>query len=92
MELREAELEELDVESVLGFAEQMMLNGSRFWVDCSLSQKQRVQKVLFPEGVRFSEGVFGTSGTSSIFNTLHMRDARKREMASPTGFEPVLPA
>jgi hypothetical protein len=51
-------LDELDVEAVLQFAEHVLLNAARLWTEFSLEQKQRFQKVLFPQGVRFSEGKF----------------------------------
>jgi hypothetical protein len=57
MEAHEAEL---DVEGVLGFAEHLLFNTGRLWQEFGLDQKQRLQKVLFPNGLHFSDGFLGT--------------------------------
>jgi hypothetical protein len=72
MELHDASLDELDVEGVLNFAEHVLLNTSRLWVECSLEQKQRLQSILFPKGVTYSKGAFGTTELSRIFRMLHL--------------------
>ena len=90
--LHDARLDELDVEGVLAFAEYALTNPGRLWIEASLGQKQRLQKVLFPQGVTYSpEGVFGTAEISVIFRLLQALPAQKESEASPTGFEPVLP-
>jgi len=48
-----AELEEMDVESILAFAERVLPSASNLWVQSSLNQKQRLQQLFFPDGVRF---------------------------------------
>jgi len=88
--LHDARLDELDVEGVLAFAEYVLTNPGRLWVEASLEQKQRLQKVLFPRGVTFSPaGQFGTAETSVIFRLLQALPAEKSREASPTGFEPA---
>jgi hypothetical protein len=47
------ELEELNVEGILAFAERVLPSASNLWVQTSLNQKQRLQRLFFPEGVRF---------------------------------------
>ena len=41
------ELEELDVEGILAFAERVLPSASNLWVQSSLSQKQRLQQLFF---------------------------------------------
>ena len=53
MDLQQWRLEELDVEAVLNFSQYVLLNASRLWMETSLDQKQRVQKILYPEGLEF---------------------------------------
>jgi hypothetical protein len=57
MQERDTKLEDYDVEAVLNFAEHVVLNAARLWTEFSCDQKQCLQKVLFPEGVRFEDGV-----------------------------------
>jgi hypothetical protein len=79
------------VEPVLNFSEHVIFNAARLWTEYSLAQKQRLQRILFPEGVTFSERGFGTAATSLMFNLLQQPEGEKTRMATPTGFEPVLP-
>lgn len=91
MELNDAKLDELDVEAVLNFSQHLILNAARLWTEFSLEQKQRFQKILFPQGVQFSEGAFRTAATCLIFSMLQQTEAQKERMVAPRGFEPLLP-
>ena len=91
MAANDAKLETFDVEAVLNFAEHIILNAARLWSEYSLEQKQRLQQVLFPEGVQFADGGFRTTATSLIFNLLQQPQPEKTRMATPAGFEPALP-
>ena len=75
IELHEAELEELDVEGVLAFAEHLLTNAARLWMEASLDQKQRLQTVFFPEGLRFDGEEFGTAITCLAFKQLPLEQA-----------------
>jgi hypothetical protein len=86
------EAEEIDVEGIVAFAEHVLSQLARLWSDSSPDQRQRLQKVLFPQGVTYSpNGRFGTAETSVIFRLLQALPAGNEREASPTGFEPVLP-
>jgi site-specific DNA recombinase len=91
MERREAATAECDIEGVLNFAEHVMLNASRLWAEFSLEQKQRFQRLLFPQGVRFQDGEFGTDAISPVFNGLQPSENEKQSLATLTGIEPVPP-
>ncbi len=52
MDRHATELEEMDVEGILAFAERVLPSASNLWVQSSLNQKQRLQQLFFPEGVR----------------------------------------
>ena len=72
--LGQARLDETEVEKVLDFAENLLLNTATVWQQCSLEQKQREQ-VLFPFGVEYADGVYRTQETSFLFKSLgHIRD------------------
>jgi hypothetical protein len=85
-----SELEELDVEGILAFAERVLPSASNLWVHSSLAQKQRLQQVFFPEGIRFDgERLVGTGTTSPVFNYLGAVSDEKKELVDQTGIEPV---
>ena len=92
MDAHNSRLEELDVEAVLGFSEHILLNAARLWMELELEQKQRLQRVLFPRGIQFFDGEFKTGSICFLFKVLQEAEDKKAIMASPTGFEPVLPA
>ena len=66
----------------------MLENAAALWTSFSHDQKEHFQKVIFPEGVTFSDGKFGTSATNPIFNHLQAVKAEKVEMATRHGLEP----
>jgi hypothetical protein len=90
MALQDARLEQLDVEDIVAFAEHVLENAARLWLESPLDQKQRLQKTLFPSGTTFDGVAFGTAVTCSIFEPLRPVQAEEVSLASPTGFEPVL--
>jgi len=56
-----------------------------------LEQKQRFQRILFPEGLAFDGEGFGTPATCLAFSYLREVSSRKSSLASRTGVEPVSP-
>ena len=89
MQEREAKLEGYDMQGVLAFAEHVILNAARLWTEFSSEQKQRLQQVLFPEGVAFAAGEFRTSVMCPLFKHLETPEGEKSTMATLTGFEPT---
>jgi hypothetical protein len=66
-----SELEELDVEGILAFAERVLLRASDLWAQASLDQRQRLQQLFFPEGIAFDgESVVRTAVTAPAFSYL----------------------
>jgi len=69
MDRHATELEDIDVEGILAFAERVLPSASNLWVQASLNQKQRLQQLFFPEGVRFDgKRIVGTGVTLPVFN------------------------
>jgi hypothetical protein len=75
------ELEELDVEGILAFAERVLPSASNLCVQSSLAQKQRLQQVFFPDGIRFDgKRLVGTGTTIPVFNYLGSVSDEKKEL------------
>ena len=89
IELEDARLDQIDVEGLLGFAEYVLTNAARLWMEATAEQRPRLQRALFPEGVRLRDGRFGTAVTCMAFTQLEAIEDRESGVASPTGFEPV---
>jgi hypothetical protein len=76
--------------SVLNFAERVLPRASDLWIQASLEQRQRLQRLFFPEGVAFSGKSFDrTVVTSSLFEYLRPLDGSKENLVDLTGIEPV---
>jgi site-specific DNA recombinase len=91
MELHEAKLEEFDVEGILEFANHVLTELSRFWMQATLDQKINLQKALFPSGLTFDGQRFGTAKTCLAFSYLQEISSGDSSLASRTGVEPVSP-
>jgi site-specific DNA recombinase len=83
-------LEELDVEGIMAFAERVLPRAADLWVQSSLDQRQRLQQLFFPEGVRFDGKRFDrTAVTSSAFKYLRPVEGLNESLVDQTGIEPV---
>jgi hypothetical protein len=85
IELDDARLEEIDVEGVLAFAEHVLTNAARLWVEASPEQKTRLQRALFPDGLQLKDGKFGTATTCFAFTQLAAVASADSDVASPSG-------
>ena len=82
------ELEELDVEGILAFAERVLPRAADLWVQASLEQRQRFQQLFFPHGISFHGNRFvGTGATAPAFS--YLREIRTENLVDLTGVEPV---
>ena len=48
---------------MLGFAEHVLTNAARLWVELGIDGKQELQQALFPQGLSFDGQEFGTAVT-----------------------------
>ena len=88
----QATVDHLDVDAVLAFAEHVLMHAARLWDHASPDHKLSLQRALFPEGLVWgASGEFQTTATSSAFAELQALTGSQTRLASPTGFEPVLP-
>jgi site-specific DNA recombinase len=90
-EIETVETCQLDVADVLRFAADCVAHADNVWGMASTDIKRRFQSLVFPEGITFKDGKFGTPALSPIFGLIGAYEASKECLASPTGFEPVLP-
>ena len=83
--LSQARSAETEIDAVLDFAEDLLLNAAGVWERCSLDQKQRLQQVLFPRGVEYADGIYRTQETSFLFKGLEHVEGEKEGVGSATG-------
>ena len=75
----------------VNFATNALGNAAAFWIQCSADQKQRFQKVLFPDGLIFDRESYRTAETCLVFSYLREISEGNSSLASRTGIEPVSP-
>ncbi len=84
------ELDELDVEGILAFAERVLPRAADFWVQVPLDQRQRFQLLFFPKGISFDGRRFvGTAATAPAFSYLREIRPAGDGVVDLTGIEPV---
>ena len=84
------QLDELDVEGILAFAERVLPRAADLWVQASLEQRQRFQQLFFPDGIAFDgKGFVGTAVTAPAFSYFRTNEAGNERMVAQTGIEPV---
>jgi site-specific DNA recombinase len=83
--LRQARVSEVEIEKVLSFAEDLLLNIAGVWERFSLDQKQRLQEVLFPNGVEYQDGVYRTQQMSFLFRGLESVQGMDERFGSANG-------
>ena len=91
-QIREARLESMNIDETLRFAKSLLGDPAAFWERAAPEHRPRLQKAIYPNGLGFDGKLVGTAETSLAFSYLKDIQARKEDMASPTGLEPVLPA
>ncbi len=91
MEFHDQTIEVLDVSGVLEFTRILLQDTAKLWRQIDHEQKRKLQAVLFPDKITFDGQSFGTVTMSPIFEMLRFPKVEKKHLASPTGFEPVLP-
>ncbi|MBL6757205.1 MAG: hypothetical protein ISQ11_12405 [Planctomycetes bacterium] len=90
-QLADATQEVPDVESILPFAERVLRDPGSLWEHSELPQRQRLQRYLFPEGLRYDGESFGIAVRSPVFETLGSLEAEREEVVTLGGFEPPSP-
>lgn len=88
LELRDAAVEDFDMEASLGFARAVMTRTYQLWEAADPDQKRRLQKLIFPEGVSFDGEAhgeaLGTPVTALIFSALGSEMTENAGLVAPT--------
>ena len=87
-QIAETEMERATFEDLLSFSKSLLVDIATAWERADVRQKQRVQNVLFPSGLKFhpEKGILN-SEKDSLFNQLEGFVAGKMCMVRPERFE-----
>ena len=84
----ELAIDELEIETVMAFATNLLENARNLWIKALPEQREKLQKVLFPTGLPYKDGEFGTTVTGAVFSMLGSSFQGREEKATRHGFEP----
>jgi hypothetical protein len=70
LDRNDANVEEMDVERVLAFAQYVIENGAALWTNASPEGRRAIQSALFPNGLVWDGEGFGTVTTCLALNHL----------------------
>ena len=84
----DAQLDGLDVEALLGYAEFMALNPGRLWQEAGPEQKARLQAFMVPSGLTWDGERIGTVATGLFFSRLDGVSGEAGSLVALQGIEP----
>lgn len=88
--LQEAVFEDFDVDGIFHFAQHVLTDAARIWVEMEPAVKRRFEKHLYPAGLAYEpDGGFRTAPSSFLFKPLELPREGASSVVAPTGFEPV---
>lgn len=76
-----------DFNECLEYACNILDNLDTFWLNSKIDIKERLQKIIFPKGLKYESGVFRNSGISSLFNIIGTLLVPSINMVPPSEFE-----
>lgn len=89
--LTEIHTDELDVNALLNFAYDFIRTAENVWYYAPIDYKIKLQRVIFPEGLCYTETGFSNSKISRAFNLITDIATSQSNVVTPPGFEPELP-
>ena len=84
--------ESLDLEGALAFASGVLTDPVACWQRLAPEQRPGFQRAIYPGGLDYQDGSFGTAESSWAFGYFQDPGGSDGGLVSPGGFEPPLPA
>ena len=88
MELTEIHGEELDINALLAYAYDFIRTAEKTWIDAPFEQKLKLQRLIFPDGIKYKLGEFSNSKISPLFSLIETIGAKKVSNVDSPGIEP----
>lgn len=88
LRLTEIHTEELDVNALLNFAYDFIRTVENVWYYAPIEYKIKLQRLIFPKGLTYTERGFSNSKISRAFNLISDIATSQSNVVTPLGFEP----
>lgn len=90
IKLTEVHTEELDVNALLNFAYDFIRTVEKVWYYAPIEYKVKLQRVIFPEGLKYTNKGFSNPKISRAFKLIGDIATSQSNVVTPMGFEPMI--
>jgi site-specific DNA recombinase len=90
LELSESKIDRHEAEAIINFTTALLTNVGKLWVRLDTDRKIKLQNAIFPEGVVYRDGIFGTTKISPSFELIQQFAEEKTPLVTPAGLEPAI--
>ena len=87
IDLNTNEIPDNDMQDCISYCTHWLNNIDELWLNNNLDTKQRIQKLIFPQGLTYDFDKFRTAELSIIFNILGILKTPDNKMVPPREFE-----
>ena len=88
MHLTDIHAEELDVNALLAFGSEFIRTIEFAWSEAPIEYKLKLQRLIFPEGLKYHFNGFSNSRLSPAFKLINQFAPSQSSVVIPLGFEP----
>ncbi len=88
--IEELEQSKDSIIEVVTYCKSLLSNLSELWLTSNILVKQKLQRIIFPDGIEFDGKKFRTVVTNKIFGHLHNISTQSENLVSRRGVEPLL--
>lgn len=89
VQISDGSMEKLDIDTICRFAEHFIHNIAQTWKNADLETKQRLQKIIFPEGVTYHFPSIRTTSLSCLFKVFEDSGGENEHLGWVMGLEPI---
>lgn len=87
--LQDAVIEDFDIDGIFHFAQRVLTNAPRIWVEMEPEAKRRFEQHLYPAGLAYEpDGGFRAPPISRLFRPLKLPRESASPVVHPGGLEP----
>ena len=90
LDLSENEIDKSSAQAVANFTASFLSNVGMLWQKLDVNEKIKLQYAIFPKGVVFMDGDFGTNEISPSFRLIQQFAEEKNPLVIPAGVEPAI--
>lgn len=90
LELSESKIDKHEAETVINFTASFLSDVGKLWERLDTDKRIKLQYAIFPKGVTYKDGEFGTNEISPSFNLIQHFAEEKSPLVTPAGIEPAI--